>query len=109
MMELLSKIWGEWKYIFQVNDTTSAISLIVIIAMVVISIFSGSFFKTFFQLFGGIILLWILHSISPWLMWGLIVGAVIWYFVGNKVPYKRIALYAGVTVGIILALHSILA
>lgn len=110
-MNMLEKLAYDFEFIFGVKNSTDVWTLIIIIAMVIISLFTGKkFFKTFFTLFGIVFLLFILNGISPVLMWGLLGGAAVWYVLARcKLPIKQILFWGAVSAGVILALYNFFA
>lgn len=95
------ELWGFVNPADPANTGTFFVWIIVLILAFAMRKESGGFFKAFFKLIWVIIILLVLKTISPVLMWGAIGIGVLAVLLGNKLDYVKYVILGIVVIGAI--------
>ena len=111
-LERLRNLSVELWEIFKPTDPASFWQLVVLATLIVLAFVTrkvqGGFFKAILRIFGTIILLLILNAISPYLMWGMIGFAAIWFICDQiHIPLKAILIGVAIVGAVALAFYNV--
>ena len=101
--ERIGNYFKEVWWMIKPTDLSSTISFVALIAIFAIAIFGrkvfGGFWKGLFKMFGFLFLVFILNSISPYLLLGVIIFGILAYVFRRHMKY----FYAGIVVLTVVA------